>query len=291
MPDVFGIRFLLTESVILSLLGGVGGVIVAYGGISFLTSLAIPSELPVRLPFVMDTRVLIGSFVIALLSSVICGLAPALQSVQSGLVNGLKSADVDLPGRKRLWGRNALVVAQVSISLTLLTSSLLIARSFQHSVVATTSFAKDHLFMARFDPRLVQFNNDQTRQFYNVLAERARLLPGVRNAGLTMNPPLATTNDYETLAFVPDGFQMSRDRDHFNSVLDTVDEGYFDTMGIPIVRGRAFRTWIPRIPHRSSSSTSSSRNTSGQMLTRSANISALTTAPPWRWRSSALPRR
>ena len=75
-----------------------------------------------------------GSLALSLLSALLCGLAPALQSTRVDLVNGLKSADVDVPGRKRLWGRNVLVVAQVSMSLMLLTASFLMARGFQHEL-------------------------------------------------------------------------------------------------------------------------------------------------------------
>lgn len=107
------IRLLLTESLILSCSGGLGGIAVGYGGIKFLGTFTIPSELPVTIPFRLDTRVLLASLALSVLSALLCGLAPALQSTRTDLVNGLKSADMDVPGRKRLWGRNALVVAQV----------------------------------------------------------------------------------------------------------------------------------------------------------------------------------
>ena len=125
-----------------------------------------------------------------------------------------------MPGRKRLWGRNALVVAQVSISLMLRMASFLMARSFQHSALDGTGFAKDHLLVATFDPRLAQYDAAQTQQFYTLLAERSRLLPGVRSAALTHNPPLGM-NGFAGVVFVPDGFQMPRDRENF-----TCDNGH-----------------------------------------------------------------
>lgn len=142
------IRLLLTESLILACLGGLGGTAVGYGGITFLSTFTIPAELPVTIPFRMDARVLLASLALSVVSALLCGLAPALQSSRADLVSGLKSADVDLPGRARLWGRNVLVVAQVSMSLMLLTAAFLMARSFQHSVREGTGFAKDHLLMA-----------------------------------------------------------------------------------------------------------------------------------------------
>ena len=152
-------------------------------------------------------------------------------------MNGLKSADVDVPGRKRLWGRNALVVVQVSTSLMLLTAAFLMVRGFRHNLAEGTKFEQHHLLLVRFDPRMVQYNATQTQQFYKLLTERVRASPGVRSAGLTQNPPLALER-FDSIAFLPEGFEMSRDRENFVSTMDTVDEGYFETMGVPILRGR-----------------------------------------------------
>jgi macrolide transport system ATP-binding/permease protein len=112
-------------------------------------------------------------------------------------------------------------------------------RGFQHSLLRGTGFAKDHLLMTGFDPRLVQYNAAQTQRFYNLLAERVRQAPGVESEALTQNIPLGE-DDFDDFAFVPDGFQMPRDRENFSSTMDTVDEGYFQTMKIPILRGRGF---------------------------------------------------
>lgn len=231
------IRLLLTESLVLACLGGLGGIAVGYVGIKLMTTFSIPTELPVKIPFRMDTHVLLASLALSVLSAIFCGLAPALQSTRADLVNGLKSADVDLPGRRRLWGRNALVVAQVSMSLMLLAAAFLMFRGFQRTL--PTGFSKDHLLMVRFDPRLVQYDAAQTQQFYELLAERVRETPGVESAAFTQNPPLGL-GDFGQVAFVPDGFQMPRDRENFTSTMDTVDEGYFETMGVPILRGRGF---------------------------------------------------
>jgi predicted permease len=238
------IRLLLTESLVLALLGGLIGIAVGYAGIAAMSTFSIPTELPVKPPFRMDTRVLLVSLALSVVSAVVCGLAPALQSTRMDLVNGLKSADGgDEPGRgrRRLWGRNALVVAQVAMSLMLLAASFLMYRGFQNSLAEGTGFAKDHLLMVRFDPRLVQYDAAQTQQFYKLLAERMRDTMGVESTGFTLDPPLGL-EDLDRVTFVPDGFQMPRDRETFLSTMDTVDEGYFRTMGIPILRGRGFQS-------------------------------------------------
>ena len=236
------IRLLLTESLILAFLGGLAGIAIGYGVIAWFQSkdsIIFNTELPMAVPFHMDTRVLLASIALTFLSALLCGLAPALQSTRTDLVNGLKSAEGDAPWRKRLWGRNMLVVAQVSMSLMLLIASFLMARGFQHDLLEATGFAKDHLLMTSFDPRLVQYDAAQTEQFYKLLAERVRQTLGVQGATLTQNVPLGQDN-FDGVAFVPDDFQIPQDRENFNSMMDTVDEGYFETMGIPILRGRAF---------------------------------------------------
>ncbi|HXL21714.1 MAG TPA: ABC transporter permease, partial [Candidatus Dormibacteraeota bacterium] len=236
------IRLLLTESLILASLGGLAGIAIGYGIVEWFHSfqnVIFMTDLPLSIPFQMDTRVLLASLALAALSAFLCGLAPALQSTRVDLVNGLKSADVDVPGRKRLWGRNVLVVAQVSTSLMLLTASFLMVRGFQHSLREGTGFAKDHLLMTSFDPRLVQYDAAQTQRFYKLLAQRVRIAPGVQSEALTQNIPLGI-DDFDGLAFVPEDFQMPRDRENFTSTMDTIDEGYFETMGIPILRGRSF---------------------------------------------------
>ena len=163
------IRLLLTESLILATLGGLAGAAVGYGVIEWFhskQSIVFATDLPNAVPMQMDTRVLIACVALSVLCALLCGLAPALQSTRVDLVNALKSADVDVPGRKRLWGRNMLVVAQVAMSLMLLTASFLMARGFQHDVMQDSNFTKDHLLMTSFDPRLIQYNASQTQQFY-----------------------------------------------------------------------------------------------------------------------------
>jgi predicted permease len=236
------IRLLLTESLILAALGGLAGIAIGNGVIAWFhtkESIIFMTELPAAVPFQMDKRVLLASLALSVLSALLCGLAPALQSTRVDLLSGLKSADVDVPGRKRLWGRNMLVVAQVSTSLMLLTAAFLMARSFEQSFLEGTGFAKDHLLMVKFDPRLEQYNAAQTQQFYKLLAERLREAPGVAGDALTENVPLGQ-DGFEGVAFVPDGSQMPPDRENFSATMDTVDEGFFATMGIPILRGRGF---------------------------------------------------
>jgi predicted permease len=236
------VRLLLTESLILALLGGLGGIAIGYGICAWfqsIKSIVLMSDLPLMIPFRMNTRVLVVSILFSVASALICGLVPALQSTRTDVVEGLKAADVDVRGKKRLWGRSVLVVAQVAMSLMLLTASFLMVRGFQHTLLDGMEFAKDHLLMTTFDPRLVQYDSVQTKQFFKVLKDRVGESAGVEGATLTQNVPMGR-DDFDALAFVPDGFQMPKDRENFTSVMDTVDEDFFATMQIRILGGRAF---------------------------------------------------
>jgi len=236
------IRLLLTESLLLACLGGLGGSGVGYGIIAWFhskQSIVFMTDLPIGVPFAMDKRVLLVCIALSALSALLCGLAPALQSTRTDLVNGLKSADVDMPGPKRLWGRSLLVVSQVSTSLMLLTASFLMARNFERSMLSSAGFAKDHLLISGFDPRLEQYTAAQTKQFYKLLIERVRETPGVLSATLMHSVPLGQEG-IDAVAFVPEGFQMPLDRANFSSAMDSVDEAYFDTIGISVLHGRCF---------------------------------------------------
>ena len=231
------VRLLLTESLVLAVLGGLGGVALGYVAIELLQRFSIPAELPVTIPFRMDVRVLLASLVLAVATALVSGLAPALQSARTDLVRGLKTADADLPGRRRLWGRGALVVAQVAMSLMLLTVTFLMARSFQESAFQGAPAGRERLLMVGLDPRLALYDAVRTQRFYELLTARVREAPGVRSVGLTHNPPL-DLGDFEAIAYVPEGVQMPDDRDSFVAAMDAVDEGFFASMEVPILRGR-----------------------------------------------------
>ncbi|MBV9611500.1 MAG: ABC transporter permease [Acidobacteriaceae bacterium] len=188
----------------------------------------------------MDRHALLASLAFSLLSAFLCGLAPALQSTHTDLVNGLKAGDVDVPGRKRVWGRNALVVAQIASSLMLLTAAFLMARDFRRLWLDVGGFRRDHLLLTNFDPHLLQYNAAQTQQFYRLLAERVKEAPGVQSATVAQHLPLGY-GEVDGMDFVPEGFTLPRDRANFNSMMATADEDYFATLGISIVSGRPFR--------------------------------------------------
>jgi predicted permease len=231
-------RLLLSESFLIALLGGAAGIAFGYGGIRFLGRFEIPTDLPIRFSVQLDTRVFLFSLAVSLVSAVLCGLSPALQTTRTNLVNALKTADVDVPGRNRLWGRNALVVCQIAASLALLTASLQMVRAFQRKWSNGPGFRTDHILTMAFDPELVRLGEQQTQVFYKELLRRVRLLPGVTSAALTETLPMDTDGD--GVGVTPEGYQMPAGKDSFAIDAAIVGESYFDTFGVKLLRGRGF---------------------------------------------------
>ena len=232
------IRQLLTESLLLALAGGVAGLGFGYAGILFLRRLPFPTDLPLKFSIDLDRRVLMFSLAAALISAVLFGLAPAIQTTRTDLVNALRSAASDTRVRRRLWGRNLLVVGQVALSLVLLAVATFIYRGVRFELNQGPGFRTDHLLTMSFDPSLVHYSESQTQQFFRQVTERARSTPGVKSAALTFSIPFGNQQDAGTI--LPEGHQFPAGKESVSVFLNTVDENYFATIGIPIIQGRGF---------------------------------------------------
>jgi predicted permease len=233
------IRQLLTESLLIAIAGGLLGLLVGYGGVLFLRQIKIPGDLPVKIAIELDQRVLLYSLALAVASAVLFGLVPAIQTTRTNLVSALRSGTADVPGPRRLWGRNFLVAAQVAIALVLLTVTTFMFRGFQHELGKGPGFRTTHLLMMSFDPRLVHYSETQSRQFFRQLVERARSVPGVKSAALTFAIPMGN-DGFDGATIVPEGYQFPKGKEDVSVMANDVGEGYFDTQGIPVLRGRSF---------------------------------------------------
>jgi putative ABC transport system permease protein len=232
------VRQLMAESLVVALAGGAVSLLVAYAGTAFLSRIQVPTDLPLVFSIRIDERVLVFSLAVSILSAMLFGLVPALQASRTDLVSSLKSADADSSGKQRLWGRKALVVAQVALSLVLMVVAAMLYRSFKNVLAGGPGFRTDHLVMMSFNPKLVRYNDQQTQQFYKELAERARSTSGVKTAALTLVVPMAPNQHTENI--VPEGYQFPKDRSNANVFADIVDDGFFGTLSIPILSGRGF---------------------------------------------------
>ncbi|HEY3743355.1 MAG TPA: ABC transporter permease [Bryobacteraceae bacterium] len=232
------LRQLLLESLTLAMIGGAFGLIFAYAGIRFLHRIQVPTDLPIVIDPVLDGRVLLFSFVAALLSALFFGLAPALQSLKAELVPALKAADRGSTARGRTIGRNVLVVGQVALSMALLVATGVLIDAVRKTLSLDPGFRTDHLLIMEFDTSLVRYTDDQTRDFYRNLKQRAEALNGVKSVTLTSYVPLSPNGNGKNV--IPEGYQFPKGRDSVSVADSVVDDHYFDTMRTLIVRGRGF---------------------------------------------------
>ncbi|HEY1185055.1 MAG TPA: ABC transporter permease [Bryobacteraceae bacterium] len=232
------IRQLLLENLFVAIAGGVGGLAVTDAFAQFWRSYRLPSDLPIVLDIGTDHRVLLFALVVSVLSTLLFGLAPAFRVTRPDLVRTLKAADADSGGKHRLWGRNLIVAGQVALSLVLLAVSAALVQGFRGELMQGAGFRTDRLFLTSFDTQLARYSEDRTQRFYDDLLRRTRSAPGVRSAALVSAVPMG---GWEPMDIFVDGFELPPDNNPLPRLGAYVSDGYFGTMGIPILAGRGFR--------------------------------------------------
>ena len=230
---------LLTETVMLGLLGGAAGVVVAVGSLRFLLGADLPLPLPVTLDVGLDRTVLGFSLLISLTAGILLGLVPALQSTRPDLASTLKDETVGT-GRSGKWTlRNALVVTQMTVSLILLVGAGLFLRSFQQIQSVDPGFGRDPAAILTVMVPGTRFTEDEGRTFARAMLDRFGQLPGVEAVGMIDNLHLNTLNT-QSIGFNVDGVEPPPDREGHTADRATVDPGFYDATGIQILRGRNF---------------------------------------------------
>jgi predicted permease len=226
------VRQFLTESLLLAVIGAGGGLLVAFWAADLLVSLAGP-ELEALRPTV-DPRVL--AFTIALGAVSVCafGLAPALTSTRGALLPSLRLTPSAGGGRTRL--QSIFVVTQLAVSLVLLLAAGLSLRALHSSSRIDLGFDPHNVRTASYDLVMQNYSDERRAAFRRDLLARVRQMPGVEAAALANLPPLSGTLIGTAVETVETGAGPSAAA----TFLDGVGPGYFSTMGIPIVRGRAF---------------------------------------------------
>jgi predicted permease len=236
------VRQLLTESMLLALLGGAAGVGVGYAGVRFLQSVKLPSDFPLDLGIRMDLRLLVFSLLLSIATGVIFGLLPALRSTRMDMNTTIKASDQG-PGRPGFWrgrlaGRNILVSAQLAMAVVLLVSSGMFVRGFTAARKMDPGFRMDHTLLVSFNASLIRYDEAKSRLFYKALIDRVRALPGVTDATLAHNYPFS--NAVSTRSVVVDGYQPRAGEDKPSAFSNIVDDHYFGIMETKILRGRTF---------------------------------------------------
>ena len=234
------VRQLVTESLLIALAGGVLGLGVGYAGMTLFRQIEIPTDLPIMLSFQLNRRALVFSLIVAMGSALLFGLVPAIQATRADLTAVMKAADSVTPARRRRWGRSVLVAAQVAISVVLLAVAMFMYRGFGQQLAAGPGYRTDHLLMMRFDTTLIRYTEGQSQRFFEQVAERARAVPGVKSVTLSTSVPMFNDSN-DAVTIVPEGFQFPPGRENATVMASSVDEYYFDTMALTILKGRNFR--------------------------------------------------
>ena len=233
------VRQLITESMLIAFAGGLLGLGVGYAAVRLFSQIQIPVDLPINTTFSLDRRVLLFSVAVAVASAALFGLAPALRAGRTDLTAVMKANDAAGFGRRRQWGRRVLVGGQVAIAVVLLVVATFTYRGFQKQLTGGPGFRTDHLLMMSVAPKQLRYSEEQSRQFFERLAEAARLTPGVTSATVTRYMPMDGIPP--SITIVPEGFQFPPGQDSVVLASSVVDEHYFETIGLPILQGRAFQ--------------------------------------------------
>ncbi|MBI1895502.1 MAG: ABC transporter permease [Acidobacteria bacterium] len=228
-------RQLITESILLSLMGAALGLAMAAAPVSALSRFALPLPLPIVFTFGFDGRVFAFTAGLAVLTGILFGLVPALRATRPDLVTALKDQGGSGIRLRRFGLRNALVIVQVSLSLVLLVGAGLFLRSLQSAASIDLGFRADNVLLMAVDPKLHNYSAAKTRQFITGLRERVSALPGVLSVSFLDSLPLSmggSRSDYKVQG--KDG-EVRLNVDEFH-----VGSRFFETMGIPLIRGREF---------------------------------------------------
>ncbi|HEV7377153.1 MAG TPA: ABC transporter permease [Pyrinomonadaceae bacterium] len=233
------IRQLLTESLLLSALGGAVGLLLAMWGMDLLVA-AIPADIPRTGEIGMDKYVLIFTSGLTVLTGIIFGLVPALQASKTDLNETLKDATRGMSGsmqRNRM--RSVLVISEIALSLVLLIGAGLLFQSFRRLLEVSPGFEPEHVLTAEVSVSATKYpEKEQRAAFYHETLERIKAIPDVQAVGVVSPLPLGGNSEAYTFDIggrppFPPGQQPISDR-------RVISPGYFQAMSIPMRKGRAF---------------------------------------------------
>jgi len=230
------IRQMLVESTLLSGLAGLAGLILAYWTAPLLLVLK-PASLPITLRLPVDWRVLAFTMVVSLICGVAFGLTPALRSARVQVASNLKD-ETQPAGYRKSRLRSMLMTGQIATCAVLLVGASLCVRSLRNASSIDPGFNTQHVIAATLDPASLGYSEAQVRGFYEQVSQHVRALPGVTAASFVNHLPLGPAREQTAVTDV-----MSPEPNKKDAVpIDVlrVAPGYFQTMGIPLLRGRDF---------------------------------------------------
>jgi predicted permease len=235
------IRQLLTEAALLSSLGGLGGLLVAWLGLGALVS-ALPQNQRSAMPFFetlrLDPGILLFALALALLTGLVFGLAPALQASRLDLRGALKEGGRASGGAARRRLRNTLVVAEIALAVVLLIGAGLMMKSLLRLTQVNLGFDPTNvLTMTVVLPQAKYAETNRIIAYYQQLQERLAALPGVTGAGAVSQLPLQPGN---TTRFIVEGEPAPPPDQETEANIRVASAGYFPALGIPLAQGRNF---------------------------------------------------
>jgi macrolide transport system ATP-binding/permease protein len=230
------VRQLMTESMLLAIMSGALGLLLAYWLVSLAVMIKPPVDVPLSINLHLDYRVLIFTCLASLATGVLFGLLPALQATKVDLQSALKSETSGGSPRRSLL-KNGLIVLQVSLSLVLLVGGGLMLRALQNAQTLDLGFNPKNAVEATFDLRLQGYNKARALEFHKRLLERVRTLPGVTSAGLVDLAPVDL--HFSRGPVFIEGQSVERAKAPL-AMTSRVSPGYFQAMGTALLRGRDF---------------------------------------------------
>ena len=231
------VRQLLIESFLLALAGAGVGFLLAAVAARAISSFKLPLPFPIAFDFNVDWRVALFTLGLSLITALLFGLVPALRASRPDLVGSLKDGPTGLGRATRSRMRNTLVVIQVSLSLVLLTTAGLFLRSLGNASSIDIGFKPANLLIMSVDPKIQNYSHDKTVQFLSQLRDRVSALPGVRSISFVGIVPLSIGAAENKFDVDP---AKGRPAQNVVALVNTIGAGYFQTMGIPLLRGRDF---------------------------------------------------
>ena len=231
------LRQWLTEGVVLSIMGGVLGVVIALWIKAGLMAF-IPKDFRANLNTASDWRLYAFILGLAIVLGFAFSLAPAIQAARQAFGSGFRFESRAFTSAGKLFSfRSALILAQVALSLPLLVSAALMLRTLQNLRALDTGFVKENVLFASVNPALRGYSPERSMNFYNDLLLRTRALPGVTSASLASDTPIS--GGWDQLRVVVEGY-TPREGERTSSDMHIISSDYFKVLGIPLLSGRDF---------------------------------------------------
>jgi predicted permease len=232
------VRQLLTEALVLSAAGAVGGVVLATWATGAAATLQPPMPVPVALDFPLDGRILLFTVMVSVLTVLLSALAPALRATRLDGATALRGDLAAAGAPHRIGLRDALVVSQVAVSLVILAAAGLFLASLRNATRVDPGFRAAGLGLMRLELGIQGYDSVRGRAFYAELERRVGALPGVEAVSLAEIVPLGLSRQRRGIQV--EGY-TPREGEEMEFGVNTVGAGYFETMGIPLVRGRGIQ--------------------------------------------------